>query len=802
MIQALRSLLKSPGFTAVAVLTLALGLGANTAIFSAVYSILLKPLPFPESDRLVSVRTMVKRDTWERRAFSNPDFRDYRTQATSFAALAAMDGANFNLTADGEAARIRGERVSAEYFAVLGVRPVLGRTFTAEEDSAPDLAPLVVLSDRFWRTRLAASPGVLGQRVKLTDIDYTIIGVMPPDFHGLDGSTQVWVPMSTLDAGTWNARVGRGHEAIGRLKPGVALEQARAELASIGLKLASEYPQTNTNYSADAAPLREELFGSLRGPLFVLLAAVGLVLVITCVNVANLLLVRLATRRREIAVRISLGASRSALARLFLGESFALALAGGALGVLLATWFVAALKRFAPVNLPAFVSLDLHWPAFAFAAATALLCALAIGALPALLAARADLNAALKDAGRTGHSGAGGSRLRAALVTTELALSLALLVAASLFVRSFVNLVTQSPGYRTDKVISQRMLLPPARYTPEAHRTFTRTLLERTVALPGVQSAALATDSPLDGNSNATSFTAEGGSPVPAENEGRTYIHAVTPEFFKTAGITLLQGETFAPRYDANSELVAIVSESLARRFWPKGDAVGKRLKAGRANAEVPWVRIIGVVAETKYRGLIANPTRDPDIYVPFDQRPRPGFTLLVHTTGESRAMGQGIRQLVATLDPTIPVFAVLTIEERIANASSNQRFSAQLMGAFAIVALLLAAIGLYGVVSFSVGQRTQEIGVRMALGARPADILRMVLGQTGRLIGIGLAVGAALAFALTRFIETLLFNVNARDPLAYAGVALVLALVALFAAWWPARRAAKVDPMAALRTE
>ena len=530
--------------------------------------------------------------------------------------------------------------------------------------------------------------------------------------------------------------------------------------------------------------------------------AVGLVLVITCVNVANLLLVRLATRRREIAVRISLGAGRGAIARLFLGESLALALAGGALGVLFATWFVAALKRFAPVNLPAFVSLELHWPAFAFATAAALLCALAIGALPALLAARADLNAALKDAGRTGHSGAGGGRLRAALVTAEIALSLALLVSASLFVRSFVNLVTQSPGYRTEKVISQRVLLPPARYNREAQRQFTRTLLERTAALPGVQSVALASDTPLDGNSSATSFTVEGGSPVPAENEGRTYTHMVTPDFFKTTGIALLQGATFAPRYDANSELVAIVSESLARRFWPKGDAVGKRLRPGRSNAEAPWVRIIGVVAETKYRGLVVNPTRDPDTYVPLDQRPLNGFALVVHTTGESRALGQSVRQLVAGLDSNIPVFGITTIEERIASASANQRFSAQLMGAFAVIALGLAAIGLYGVVSFSVGQRTQEIGVRMALGARPADILRLVLGGTSRLVAVGLLAGAALALGLTRFIETLLFNVNVRDPLTYVVVGLVLTGVALFAAWLPARRAARVDPMTALRAE
>jgi predicted permease len=796
-----RSLLKAPGFTFIAVMTLALGLGANTAIFSAVYSILLKPLPFPDSERIVSVRAVVKRDTWERRAFSNPDFRDYRAQMQSFAAFACFDGANFNLAGEGDVTRVRAAQVSADYFAVLGAQPVLGRTFTAEEDSAPDLAPLVVLGHDFWRNRFASSPTALGRQIKLSDVSYTIIGVMPPDFRGLDDSTQIWVPMTTVGANLWNARGNRGREAIARLKPNVSLEQARAELATVGLKLAEQFPGTNANYSADVAPLREELFGPLRRPLLVLLAAVGLVLVITCVNVANLLLVRLATRRREIAIRISLGAGRGTLARMFLGESLALALGGGATGVLLATWFITALKRFAPVSLPSFVSLDLHWPAFAFAAVAALLCALAIGALPALFAARADLNAALKDAGRTGNTGAGG-RARAVLVTAEIALSLALLIASSLFVRSFINLVTHAPGYRTEKILAQRMLLPPGRYNPDAARQFARTLLERAMTLPGVKSAAIASDTPLDGNSSAMFFTAEGTSPVPAENEGRTYMHVVTPEFFQTAGIALLQGETFAPSYDTGSEPVAIVSESLARRFWPKGDAVGKRIKQGRLSTASPWVRIIGVVGETKYRGLVANPTRDPDAYVPFDQRPLNGFALVLHTTGASQGIAPSVRQLVTSLDPNVPVFAVNTIEQRIANASSNQRFSAQLMGAFAIVALVLAAIGLYGVVSFSVGQRTQEIGVRMALGARPADIARMILGGTGRLVIVGLAAGTALAFVLTRFIETLLFNVNARDPLNYITVALTLAGVALVAAWLPARRAARVDPMAALRAE
>ncbi len=804
MKSALRSLFKAPAFTTVAVLTLALGLGANTAIFSAVHAVLLKPLPFPEGERLVSVRTMVKRDAWERRAFSLPDFRDYRAETASFAAFASFtDDGGFNLTGDGEAARVAGQVVSHDYFAVLGAKPALGRTFAPDEDAAPGLPPLVVLGHDLWRTRYASSPAIIGQTIRLNEVSHTVVGVMPAGFHGVGDDAQLWVPSSTVNPQRWNGRGNRGHEVVARLRPGVTLEQARADLAAVGARLATAYPPTNTNYSADLVPLREELFGSLRRPLLVLLGAVGLVLAITCANVANLLLVRLAGRRREIAIRVAVGANRAALARLFLGESAVLAAAGGLLGLLFAAWGVSGLARWAPMDLPSFITINLHWPAVAFALAATALCALAIGALPALLVGRTDLNASLKDAGRSGRAGAGGGRVRAVLVAGEIALSLALLVASALFVRSFVNLVTQAPGYSTENVLTVRALLPGARYTPEVQQQFARALLERAAALPGVQSVAIGSDSPLEGNSVAMVATIEGGSAVPAENETRIYTHFVSSGFFRTTGITLLQGEPFADAYPAGSEPVAIVSESFARRFWPNGNAIGQRLKPGRTAANAPWFRIIGVAAETKYRGLVANPTRDPDVYAALAQsRGNAGFTLIARTADTGGTVATSLRQLVTTLDPNVPVPEVTTIEERIARASASQRFSAQLMAGFAVVALLLAAIGLYGVVSFGVGERTQEIGVRMALGARPADIARMILGGTGRIVAIGLAAGAGLAFALTRFIESLLFNVNARDPLVYAGVAAALALVALLAAWLPARRATQVDPMIALRTE
>lgn len=799
---ALRSLARHPGFTAVCIVTLAVGLGATTAIFSAVHAVLLAPLPFAEPGQLVSVRALVQRDTWERRNFSAPDFRDYRAQATrTLAGFSAVNALSYNLTGDGEAVRVAGERVSASYFSVLGVAPGLGRTFADAEDAAPELPPLVVLGHDLWRTRYASDPAILGRTLRLNETNFTVVGVMPPGFRGLDGSAQLWVPLSTLSRAVWDARGNRGIDAIARLRPGATLAQAREELADLGRRLAEAHPGTNANYSADAVPLREELAGDLRQPLLVLLAAVGFVLLLACTNVANLLLVRLAVRGRELAIRLSLGASRGAIARLFLAEAAVLALAGGALGLLLATWLVAALAHWLPVDLPPIVALGLHPAAVGFAAGATVLSALLVGTLPALLAGRRDLAGFLKDGGRSGP-GAAGARLRAALVVSELALSLVLLVAAVLFVRSFIRLVDQPTGYRTERLVTQRLTLPALRYDRDAMRRFARTLQERAAALPGVTAAAVATDTPLEGNWSATFFTVEGAPAAVGSPEGRAFAHTVSHTFFATAGLTLLRGRTFAPSYPAGHEIEVVVSENLARRYWPGADAVGRRLKAGRADSTNPWMRVVGVVAETRYRGLASNVTADPDLYGSLDQRPAAGLAVLVQTAGDSRSVGPDLRRLIAALDPNIPAFGLATIEERIARASARQRFSAQLMAAFAVVALLLAALGLYGVVTFGVGQRTREIGVRMALGARPADILRMVIGDTGRLVLLGLAAGTALAFALAPSVGSLLFRVDPRDPLTYAAVAGLLALVAAFAAWLPARRAARVDPTVALRAD
>jgi predicted permease len=533
------------------------------------------------------------------------------------------------------------------------------------------------------------------------------------------------------------------------------------------------------------------------------MGAVAFVLLITCANVANLLLVRLTGRRREIAVRAALGAARGQLLRLFLAEAVVISAAGGTLALFLAVWLTDVLARMNPGNLPQFLNLSVQWPVLLFSLGLTALTAIAVGLLPAWLTSRVDLNDSLKDAGRSQSSGAGGARLRSALVVVEIALSLALLCGSALFVRSFLALLRQSPGYRTEQVLSLRATLPSQRYNAATIRQFGQQLLERAAALPGVQSAALTSDLPLDGNASASFFTIEGNAPVAAENEGRTYRHLVTSDFFRTVGIRFLAGETFAASYPADSEPVAVVSETFARRLAASpAEAVGKRFKLGKTAVQSPWVRVIGVVDETKYRGLTANPTTDPDAYFSLAQQPTGFLALVVHTAGASDALAQDLRQLVPALDPNVPVFAVSTIEQRVATASATQRFNSQLMGSFAVAALFLAALGLYGVVSFTVGQRTREIGVRMALGARPADIFRLIISGTGRLVIAGLGAGIALSLTLAPLLSSLLFAVDARDPLTYVAVGSLLAIVALLAAWAPARRATKVDPAIALHAE
>lgn len=804
---ALTSLWKSPGFTLVAVFTLALGLGANTAIFSYVHAILLRPLPFPTQDRLVTIYGAVQRDGWERRAFSLADFRDYQAQATThFAQLAGYADNSVTLTGGtGAAERLYGELVTASYFPALGVPPFRGRAFRPEEDAVPGATPVALISESLWRRRFGADPGILERKIQLNETSFAIVGVMPDGFRGISDHAEVWMPMAMVDPlvspEAWTRRGWRWHEGVGLLKPGATLSQAQAELDTVGAAIAQAHPEDSAGYGARAIALRDELVGDLRQPVLTVLVAVGCVLLITCVNVANLMLVRLNGRRAELGIRASLGAGRTHLARLFLAEAALIGLFGGALALLMALWGIDLLRQITEV--PQYIEPRLNWPVFLFAAALAAGSALAVGIFPAWEAGRRDLLSVLKDGGRGAAGAVAGQRTRAGLLVAEITLALALLIGSGLVARSYYNLVNLDPGFRTSGLLTGNFELPPTRYDAARLQAFRVQLQTQLAALPGVRSAALSTNTPLDGNTSSTFAVADRATPDPADNEFRVYTHSVSPGYFATLGIPFVAGGDFDPAMAAgpDSEPVTIVSESVARKFWPDGGAIGQRIKAGRGS-RATWTRIVGVVAETRNRRLPENPTRDPDIYQPIARHPGTLTSLTVQTDGDAAALQPAVRKALATLDPNIPLYQVSTIEERIRQRTSGPRLITQLTGFFSGVAIILACLGIYGVVSFNVGLRTQEIGVRMALGARPADILNLVLGGTGRLVLAGVVLGLALAFALSRLMASLLYNVPAGDPLVYGGGAVILALAALVAAWFPARRAARVNPVEALRSE
>ncbi|HWA28944.1 MAG TPA: ABC transporter permease [Lacunisphaera sp.] len=804
---ALTSLWKSPGFTLVAVFTLALGLGANTAIFSYVHAILLRPLPFPTQDRLVAVYGAVQRDGWERRAFSLADFRDYRAHATThFAELAAYSDTSVTLTGgNGAAERLYAEMVNAGYFPALGVPPLRGRVFRSDEDAVPGAAPVALISEGLWRRRYGGDPAVVGQKIQLNETNFLVVGVMPDGFRGISDHAEVWMPMAMVDPmvapEAWSRRGWRWHEAIGLLKPGATILQAQAELDTIAASIAKANPEDSNQYGARVIDLREELVGDLRQPVLTVLVAVGCVLLITCVNVANLMLVRLNGRRAELGIRASLGAGRTHLARLFLAEAALIGLFGGALALLMALWGIDVLRQITDV--PQYIDPRLSWPVFLFAAALAAISGLAVGLFPAWEAGRRDLLTVLKDGGRGAAGAVAGKRTRSGLLIAEITLALALLIGSGLVARSYYNLVQLDPGYRPTGLLTGTFELPAARYDADRARVFRQQLQEKLAALPGVRSAALATNTPLDGNSSSTFGVADRPAADPADNEFRLYTHAVSSGYFTTLGTPFVAGGDFDPAMSANAEgePVVIVSENVAKKFWPKSGAVGERIKAGRGN-RATWMRIIGVVAETKSRRLPENSTRDPDVYLPLVRHTGLLTSVAIHADGEAAALQPAVRQVLAALDPNIPLYHVATIEDRIRQRTAGPRLITQLTGFFSGVALILACLGIYGVVSFNVGLRTQEIGVRMALGARPVDILNLVLGGTGQVVLAGLGLGLALAFALSRLMASLLYNVPATDPLVYGGGAVVLALAALLAAWVPARRAARVNPVEALRAE
>ena len=815
---ALRMLRKRPGFTAVAVLALALGIGANTAIFSVVNAVLLRPLPFRQPDRLVMIwQRIISPSQNGPLLCSSPDYIDYRDQTRTLQDVAAFTGTSFNMATPAGVERVMATSVSANVFQLLGAAPVRGRVFTAEEDN-PQNGHLVMLSYGAWERRFGADPGVLGRTLVLDRQPYKVIGVMPKNFNfplGFSGSEapDLWVPIAFTPAQL--GPDGRGDNfnisVIGRLKPGVTIQQANADIDRIAVAFVyAAYPaniQKLFKMSGFVRDLREQLVGNTRMLLLVLLGAVGFVLLIGCANVANLLLAKAAGRRREVAVRTALGASRSRLLRQMLTESLLLGFLGGGVGLLLAAWLVQLLIRFGPENVPRLAESEVDGTVFGFTLALSLVTAIIFGLAPALQASRTNLNLDLKEGSR-GASAFRRSRLRSALIVAEVALSLVLLTGAGLLVRSFVRLLGVPVGFRPDHVLTLSVALPESKYgTGTQVVSFYRDLLARVQTVPGVESAAAGTGLPFVGQWTIL-VTVEDDLRAGKKEIRPAIFQGVTPEFHQTLGIRLKTGRFLTTADQAATLPVAVVNETMARQYWPNQQALGKRFKWGPEQSSRTWITVVGVVEDSKQNSLAAKVK--PGVYLPFAQMPEEsigkggirGMVLAVRTASDPSAVISDLRGVVRSLDPEVPMFAVRPMNEVLQSSVAPRRFNMLLLASFAALALLLASIGIYGVMSYSVTQHTQEIGIRMALGARANDVVRLIVRQGMLLVLLGLAAGAAGAFALTRLLSTLLFQVKPNDPITFASVSVLLAAVAFLANYIPARRATKVDPLVALRYE
>jgi putative ABC transport system permease protein len=799
---AARTLWKSLGFTLVAVTALALGIGANTAIFSVVKAVLLSPLPYPQSERLVWVRESNPGADIPDEPASAPNFNDWRTQTAGFEGLTAYSDTGLTITGDGvEPERVPGAVVSANFFQVLGVSPVLGRGFTPEEEVTGHNR-VAVISHGLWQRRFGASPQAIGQTLVIAGNPFTVVGVAPAGFKtpALDAKpAQLWIPIVfNLDP---TARRSDWLSVVGRLKPGSSVEQARAELSALAARLADEYPGTNAGWGVTVVALHEKVVGDVRPALWILMGVVGFLLLISCANVANLMLARAASRRQEIAVRSALGARRGRLVRQFLTESLLLSCAGGALGLLFAAWGVELLVGLSPGNIPRLDEVGLDARVLLFTFAVSLATGVVFGLLPALSASKTDLAESLKEGGSRGSTaGRGARRLRSSLVVAEIAIAVVMLAGAGLMIRSFLSLLAVDPGFRPERILAIDLALPRAKYKEDAQViAFFEQLTARAAALPGVERAAVVDSLPLGGSGSVLAFVIEGRPDLPPEKVQDAEFTWVSPDYFDLMGIRLVRGERFTGRERLGEPRVALVSETTARKYWPGEDPIGKRINIGNPE-QTPWMIVVGVVSDVRRGALDKEPY--PQLYAHASQFPVRGMTLVTRTSGDPRALVPALRHELAALDRDLPLYEPRTMEQVLSDSISRRRFQMLLIAAFAGVGLLLAAVGIYGVISYTVAQRTHEIGVRVALGARAPDILRLVVGQGLGLTLAGVGLGLAAAFGLTRVMTSLLFGVSAADPLTYACVSLALLAVALLACLVPARRATKVDPMVALRYE
>ena len=805
MIQDLRSacrqLFKAPGFTLAAIATLALGIGATTAIYSVLHAIVLRPLPYPQAEQIFSLRSAAIGKSTLVSNVAPPDYLDWQREASSFAALAATQNASVNLTGEGEPRRLRALRVTANYWQVFGLPALHGRVFTAESNQ-PGADTLAVISHGAWQQQFGGDPALVGRTVQLNSRAVTIIGIMPAAFQAAD-RTDLWLPLAFTEEEKSNENRGAQYlRVVGRLKPDVAAAAAQAEMALIAERIATAFPNSNKDVTVQLRPLLDELVGNLRPVLYTLLAAVGALLLIACVNVANLLLARATSRQRELSVRSALGASPARIIRQLLTESVVLATAGGVLGVLVAYWGVDALVAVCPADLPRTAGIGIDGPVLLVTTGITVFCGLAFGLVPALHCARLNLVESLKDGGRGNAAGAGARhhRLRQGLVIAEVALALTLLVSASLLMQSFLRLLGTSPGFRIEETYNFGLALPAARYdTPEKQTAFIDAVITRLRALPGVQSAGTVHTMPLTGSAWTLTFKPSTRMDLPESDWPAAGYFMISPDYLQAIGIPLLQGRYFTAADRGDSAPVALISRSLAEKYYPGVNPLGQRIAISNTDRTV-WREIVGIVGDIRQRTLEADPV--PQVYEPVAQRPFGSMGVVVHAPHAPAGFADSLRAAVKGIDPDLPLIGLGSVDELVARSLATRRFFTVLLGVFTAIALLLAAVGIYGVMAFSVTQRTAEYGVRLALGATPGGIRRLVLQRAGRLVAAGFALGILGALGTGRLLTSLLFGVSPFEPLPYLAAMALFAAVAFLACWLPARRATRVDPMLALRAE
>ena len=803
----LRLLLKKPGFTIVTVLALALGIGANSAIFSVVNAVVLRPLPYQDSQKLVAVWGNIHRPGLEKLILSAPEFVDIKSQNTVFEDMAAYSVQGVNLTGVSDPERLRSALVSANLIPLLGVSPIQGRIFLPEEDQVGH-DQVAILNYGFWQRRFGGDPGIIGRSLTLDGRSINVVGVMPRTFRFPDNEIDLYTPLVfTAEQLSDNYRGSHWLNVIGRLKPGVSIDQAQTEVLSIAQNMGQQYPRTyRKGFSASVVSLQGEVVGDIRLTLFVLLGAVAFVLLIACANVANLLLARAAARHKEVVVRTALGAARSRLIRQFLTESMLLALLGGGIGLLLAYWGMGLLIALSPPDIPRLQEITLDSRVVIFTLLVALITGVLFGLAPALQASKADLNEVLKEGSRGSTEGGSQQRLRSLLVVLGYALSVVLLIGAGLMIKSFMQLRQTTPGFNVDNILTMRVMLPRSKYNDFYKQTsFFKQALEGIGARPGVAAVGAISVLPLSGTTNDRSFRIEdrpvvAGEPLPDEE-----LRMVSPDYFQTMGIALLKGRLFTDHDSVDAPRVAIINEALAERYWSEQNPLGKRLAfAGLSDNKPEWIEVVGVVKNIRHEGLDVE--AKPEVYLPYQQplfapadTSLPSMYLVIRAAGDPKFLVHTASAEILGLDHDQPVTSIKTMTERLQESIAQRRFNMLMLTLFAGVALALAAVGIYGIMSYYVSQRTHEIGIRMALGAQAKDVLMLVVSQGMVLAVVGLGVGLLAAFAMTRIITSLLYGVSATDPLIFLAISALLGFVALLACFIPARKATKVDPMIAV---